>query len=280
MKIKILGSGGGEGFPAMFCGCEHCNAARKAGGKSIRSLSQAIINDDLLIDFPTDTNMHALAHSLNLGNVENILVTHNHSDHFVPVVLDERGGLNAHKMKFEKVGIVGSKEVIDLFEKVFSVYDIEKEYLDNIKLTNMNAEQTKVLGKYKVTALKASHSENTGPLNYIIDDGERCLLYLLDTGYPTGDTLDFIQRYYKQMDCVIMDATMGILPERKYRYHMSFGDNKLLKEELLSRKIANDKTRFIISHITHNQAETHDKIEEIFIGTGIEVAFDGMNIDL
>ena len=34
MKITILGSGGGEGYPAAFCGCDHCNAAR-AGKKAL-----------------------------------------------------------------------------------------------------------------------------------------------------------------------------------------------------------------------------------------------------
>lgn len=34
MELKILGSGGGEGYPALFCECDHCKAARKAGGKS------------------------------------------------------------------------------------------------------------------------------------------------------------------------------------------------------------------------------------------------------
>ena len=31
MKIKILGSGGGEGYPATFCGCDHCNTAIRKG---------------------------------------------------------------------------------------------------------------------------------------------------------------------------------------------------------------------------------------------------------
>ena len=69
MKIKILGSGGGEAYPATFCACEHCNAARRAGGKSIRTLSQTLINDDLLIDFPADTAEHARRFGLNLGDI-------------------------------------------------------------------------------------------------------------------------------------------------------------------------------------------------------------------
>ena len=43
MKIKILGSGGGEGFPAAFCSCEHCETARKIGNKSLRTLSGVVL---------------------------------------------------------------------------------------------------------------------------------------------------------------------------------------------------------------------------------------------
>ena len=73
MKIKILGSGGGEGYPATFCTCEHCEEARKVKGKSLRSLSQTFINDDLLIDFPLDTDAHTVKYGINLGKIENIL---------------------------------------------------------------------------------------------------------------------------------------------------------------------------------------------------------------
>ena len=69
MKIKILGSGGGESFPASFCCCAHCEEARKAGGKSLRSLSQTLIDDDLLIDFPSDTDAHCREYNINLGRI-------------------------------------------------------------------------------------------------------------------------------------------------------------------------------------------------------------------
>ena len=71
MKIKILGSSGGESFPASFCCCEHCEMARQAGGKSLRSLSQTLIDDDLLIDFPTDTDDHCRRFGINLGKIKN-----------------------------------------------------------------------------------------------------------------------------------------------------------------------------------------------------------------
>ena len=103
MKIKILGSGGGEGFPAAFCSCDHCEAARKMGGKSLRTLSQTIINDDLLIDFPADTNAHCLRFGINLGKLQNVLITHSHSDHFAPQLLAYRGGVYAHNLKYQDI---------------------------------------------------------------------------------------------------------------------------------------------------------------------------------
>ena len=36
----------------MFCRCELCEKARALGGKNIRTRSQALVNDDLLLDLP------------------------------------------------------------------------------------------------------------------------------------------------------------------------------------------------------------------------------------
>ena len=64
MKLTYLGTAAAEGFPALFCHCPHCNEARNLGGKSIRTRSQALINDDLLIDLPADTYHHMLKNGI------------------------------------------------------------------------------------------------------------------------------------------------------------------------------------------------------------------------
>ena len=60
MKLTYLGTAAAEGFPALFCNCPYCEEARRLGGKNIRTRSQSLINDDLLIDFPADTYHHLL----------------------------------------------------------------------------------------------------------------------------------------------------------------------------------------------------------------------------
>ena len=280
MKITILGSGGGEGFPAAFCGCDHCNAARKAGGKSLRSLSQTLINGDLLIDFPQDTRMHALSMGINLGDVSNVIVTHTHSDHFVPAELMCRGGCYAHNIKSPTLTLWGSSDVKKVYDSFFAIFEMNKTVAESIFVREFSANLPHSVGDYTVIPLPARHGRGLIPYNYFISDGEKTLLYLLDTGYPTEETLAAIKKYVKHADCVIMDATMGVAPVNAYFGHMGFEENKLLKERLLSDGVASERTVFVADHITHNKAETHDKIEEIFSGTGIIVAYDGMTIDI
>ena len=75
MKFRYLGTAAAEGWPAVFCNCDHCHRAKKAGGRNIRTRSQALINDDLLIDFPSDSYHHALHCGLDFSACRYLLVT-------------------------------------------------------------------------------------------------------------------------------------------------------------------------------------------------------------
>jgi phosphoribosyl 1,2-cyclic phosphate phosphodiesterase len=77
-----------------------------------------------------------------------------------------------------------------------------------------------------------------------------------------------------------MDSTYGVGKSRASKFHMSFLDNIELKEELINRKIADSSTKFIITHLTHNLTESHEKTENIFKGTNIDVAYDGYEIEV
>ncbi len=65
-----------------------------------------------------------------------------------------------------------------------------------------------------------------------------------------------------------------------YIYHIGYEENKLLKTELEQLGIADAHTRYVVTHITHNKSEYHEKAEEIFAVTEIEVAYDGIEIEL
>ena len=64
-----------------FCGCEVCKKSRAAGGKNIRTRSQAIIDKKLLIDFPADTYIHMLLNGIELEKIHTcITVSYTHLD--------------------------------------------------------------------------------------------------------------------------------------------------------------------------------------------------------
>lgn len=277
MKIQILGSGGGEGYPALFCNCKNCTAARRAGGKSLRSLSQTLIDGKLLIDLPAATHAHCLAGGFGLGNIGHLLVTHTHSDHYAPQILDTRGDDFARDMKAEKLHIYGNEEAARKFEGTFAMFPIRKSIRDNIVLHRVHAYEPFHAGEYEITPLKAHHAPEEEPFNYIVDDGKSVLLYLVDTGYPFEETLGFLLSCGKKYDCVVMDSTMGV---NYYEGHMNFEEDKKLKEYLCGKGVCGEQTKFVITHVTHNHAGLHEEIEEYFKKYGIDVAFDGFVLEV
>lgn len=69
MKLTYLGTAAAEGWPAAFCNCDGCRAARRLGGRNIRTRSQALVDDALLLDFPCDAWLHALRQGLDFSAV-------------------------------------------------------------------------------------------------------------------------------------------------------------------------------------------------------------------
>ena len=78
LKIRYLGTAAAEGVPGVFCQCALCQHARRAGGRDIRTRSQALVDERLLIDFPPDTYLHTLYGGLELWKIHSCLITHNH----------------------------------------------------------------------------------------------------------------------------------------------------------------------------------------------------------
>lgn len=284
MKITILGSGGGEGYPATFCGCDNCVNARRLGGKNIRTLPQTMINDDLLIDYPSDSAYHALAGGYNFGDIPNILITHTHCDHLNPIPFGLRGAHYAHNLKSPELNIYGSLPVKDMFDSIIPVAYANSKFvskiLETIHINEIKAYETKIIGKYEVTALPAKHAPHLVSLNYVIREGEKTLLYFHDTGYPTPEVTEFVKKEIGRVDCVIMDATLGTMDAADTEGHMSFAQDRRLMSRLISEGIADDKSVFVINHITHNHAPSHEEIEKIFADTEILVSYDGMTLEI
>ena len=80
MKLTYLGTAAAEGWPAAFCNCDGCRAARRLGGRNIRTRPQALVADALLLDFPCDPSLHALRHGPAISAVHSMPHTHSRTD--------------------------------------------------------------------------------------------------------------------------------------------------------------------------------------------------------
>ena len=80
MKIQYLGTAAAEGWPGIFCRCDVCKKALRLGGKNIRTRSQAVIDDKILVDLPQDTYSHMLTYGLDMPNIRTLFVTHSHQE--------------------------------------------------------------------------------------------------------------------------------------------------------------------------------------------------------
>lgn len=272
MKLTFLGTAAAEGMPAVFCNCTYCNEARHLGGKNIRTRSQALINDDLLIDLPADTYHHFLQNDIRGDMIKNLLITHSHSDHFYPAELGMRKPPFGHAMAAPTLQIHCGQGTYDKLTEKYPepegfAYDLIKPF-----------EATKV-GNYTVTALPARHYPGDGALFYIIR-GEKTVLYAHDTGYFYEEVFDYIQKEGIRFDLATFDCTNVDIPISDEGTHMGIPNIQRVTARLEDTGAVDRNTVKVINHFSHNGNPLHHLLEARVKDMGYLVSYDGMCIEI
>lgn len=278
MTLTYLGTAAAEGWPAIFCNCEYCLRAKELGGKNIRTRSQALINDDLLIDFPADTYNHMLKNGFDLSAVKYCFVTHSHIDHFEPTDLTMRmESCFAHNMTAPRMDIYGNKAVLKRYQHF--VRDTEEEELPpSVTVNEIEAYDVTSVGRYTVTALPAYHAPKETPFVYIISDGEKNILYLHDTGLPFDEVYDYLKNNEIKADLVSYDCTYVALPSAGG--HMGLDSVPIVKERLEKLGVCHENTLHVVNHFSHNGKLLHDELCEAAGKLGFLTSYDGMVVEI
>lgn len=274
MKIIYYGTAAGEGWPGVFCQCDLCQQARRLGGKNIRTRSQALINEDLLLDLPPDNQLHSLYYGLDLGKVEALLFTHSHSDHCYPEDLENLREPYSHTRRGQL--LVGGNEAVA--EKVFracgSLGDAKMRFRYEILRENV---PTDFLG-YTVVPLRATHARRERCLFYRIACGDKAVLYAHDTGALTEENMACLAAQPGKLSLVSLDCTSQ--RHRDGNYHMGLADNAAQKKRLLAAGLADENTIWVVNHFSHNGGWLHDELSYEAGKYGFLASYDGMTIDL
>lgn len=275
MKLKYLGTAAAEGVPAIFCTCENCIAARKLGGKNIRSRSQALINDDLMIDFPADTYWHCIKEGLDLTNIHNYLITHIHGDHFYPTEFAylKKGFANLPEDQ-APYHIWGGSEVV---EKA-TAFAENPRMLGRLVLHELKVFEPTEIGNVTVTALKALHGTQT-PFVYILEQENKRLLYAHDTAGLSEDDWAYLQHNMPYFDAVSLDCTNGNRHSHSVS-HQGFGDVKELCAKLEEMGCIDSKTKRVVNHFSHHNPNINYTDRAVYEDEGYTMSYDGMVVEI
>lgn len=270
MKIKYLGTAAAEGIPGMFCDCDVCRNALKVRGKEIKTRSQSIVDDKILIDFPADTYMHMLYNGLDLKNIHTLIVTHAHSDHYYERDFWCRGkGIANGEPANEPLNVYATKVAFDMAKS----YNGQRVVLHEIKpFEAFEAEG------YRIIPLRANHDPDADPVFYIIEKDEKTMLYANDTGIFPKETIDYLDGYKKCFDYVSLDCT-GMLLKNWRDGHMSLDTNKEMYDVLCDMDLCDSHTIAYINHFSHNGKATHEELAVAASKYGFGVTYDGLEVE-
>lgn len=277
MKYKFFGTAAAEGIPAMYCECKLCNKVRELGGKDVRTRSQSLIDDKILIDYPADTYMHII-NGLPLHKIHTYLITHSHSDHLYTEDFCMLGNWFATRTSEEKVHI-------------YSYYASHFACLAEIGRSNLSNRMEShaikpfepfMVEGYKITALKAEHGPHTTPVIFLVEKDGKCVLHSSDTGYYPRETWEYLEKNKVHIDFAAFDCTEALAEKDNDEKgnHMNFATVLHVKKNLEKLGWIDDKTLCCINHFSHNCGLTHKELEELASKEGFFVSYDGMEIEI
>ena len=269
MEVVFLGTAAAEGWPGLFCECEHCRRAREAGGKNVRTRTSLLVDGIYMVDFPPDNYLHVLRGDLDLTRVEHLFITHAHQDHFYPEDLAMRSEPFAHLSDPKPLHLYGNQKVGQWLCGV----DLERA---GVVYHQLEPFQTLRAGEAVVRTLLADHDPKTQrSLLYVLELGGKRLFVGFDTGWFPEETWRALEG--AEVDLAILDCTNGKLEGR--RGHMGIRavmEAKARMEEIGALK---PNSRVVATHFSHNGGLLYEELVEAFSGYGIEVAYDGMRVE-
>lgn len=276
MKLQYLGTAAFEGIPALFCDCEDCREARKRGGKNIRTRTQAIVDDKLLIDFPADTYAHFLQYNLPMIDIKACIVTHSHSDHFYPNdIMARRKGFSNITHNDPLVVYAGKASYDQICEMMTeqgaSTDDVKPVFVEPFKPFDADG--------FTVTALKATHGQDTSPYIFLIEKDGKTLLYSHDSDDYPEETWEYLRKINTTIDLVSFDCT-NCESENTYVGHMGIPACKEARAKMIEMGICKDNTKYILNHFSHNGKHSlYDDIINTAEKEGFDVSYDGMIVE-
>lgn len=302
MKIKVLGSGAGGGFPQWNCSCPNCKAVRAGTIKaSTRNQSSIAVSSDgehwVLFNASPDVRaqlenfpeIHPKNKVRGTG-IEAIVIIDSQIDHATGLlILREGDPLNIYCTEMVKQDLTTGFPIFNILEHFCGVNE-HPIPLNGDAFTIPNIDDL----EFTALALK-SKAPPYSPHREDPHEGDNIGMVIRQqsTGKTTfyapglGAIESHVEKAMSEADCVMVDGTFWTDDElasvgrpllaRKIGHLPQSGKNGMI--EFLDTL---EKPRKILIHINNTNPILNEESEEraILNQHGIEVSFDNMNIEL
>lgn len=260
---------GGEGKAMAeftFLGTGAADWDIKDKGGFFRRNSAALVNKNLMLD----CGRHIFDFMESSGNphlyddVSDIIITHNHDDHYCRESVLKLAGKN-------RLRVGCSKEVM----RIIGAHP-------NIEYTAFEPFGEYMMGEYKVTALLANHhvvvNENDAAFHYIIEtaDGKK-IFYGLDGAWFLRPSWEVMKKH--KFDVMVLDCTVGDMDDWRMFEHNTIPMLRMMMREIQNQKLVSQNGVVIASHMAKTLHSSHEETAEILKKFGMAAAFDGMSFN-
>jgi len=249
VKLKFTGTGDGRGIPVIGCKCDRCTLAREEGGKNRRRTVSFIVtsgSETIILDTPSSIGV--VLNEERIFRISAIFLSHKHFDHL--------GGITAFEYWPERIPVYGNMSVLGNFEITDKLYEkCEFHVLQDRKSVQV--------GHIEVTPFQVSHTVPTFGLVFMADN-KRVVHFSDKAG---TDLSAYEKRLMKTADVAIFH-TPGY----------EGGTDHVDVTSVISIAQRYPSTRFVLSHIGHNNFLYDEIVEKIALCENMVVAYDRMEI--
>jgi phosphoribosyl 1,2-cyclic phosphate phosphodiesterase len=200
-------------------------------------------------------------------------------DHFYAHDFILRGYKYAGAMTSPTLYIYGNSAVKEVFDEC-TRRELRADIAENITVSVLQLFTQYTVGGYFVTPFPAVHSKEEQALVYLVEKGGKAYLHLCDTGTVTEETFAYLKEKGKKINLVTLDCTLLDKDFSNSGRHMGFTENQKVIKRLLADGVADERTKFVITHFSHNSAPLSERIQPLAEAYGMIVAYDGMSIEI
>ena len=261
MKLLFLGTGAAD-----------WSIRSRGEGKFFRRFSSALVDGQLLID----PGPHIFEFAETSGTpdlfrgVTDIIVTHSHSDHFVPATV-----LRICAEADHPVRLWGSAAIFRAFDGTAP---------DAVLPGMMPLEtlRSAAVGKYTVLPCRSNHGflmEGEQTYNYIVSDGERSFFYGTDSGWIMYDTWLAIKK--ARPNAVIFECTLGdVWGDDRVFGHTSIPMIEIMLRTMREQHGPADDCKYYTTHMARTLHTSHEELKERLAQIDVTPVFDGLEIEI